>query len=156
MSNTPNSTLPLPTILTRDKPNVPTSSSSPLSSIFMLNGTPPPQVQPVKKCIFHRQCCRNHQVISANQQQQQDLQKRIIGGVASGTCTQATVATTTGGNRTPYTRDAISTNVQPQHNASLIADRYLLMDLVEGSSMYKCVDIRTQEELVCKVRPFAI
>lgn len=39
-----------------------------------------------------------------------------------------------------------------QMNAALLAERYLLMDLVEGSTLYKCMDVRTHEELVCKVR----
>lgn len=40
--------------------------------------------------------------------------------------------------------------VQPM-NAALLAERYLLMDLVEGSTLYKCLDVKTHEELVCKV-----
>lgn len=49
-------------------------------------------------------------------------------------------------------RDAISTNISPQLNAALLQDRYLLLDLVDGSSFYKCIDIQTQKMLVCKVR----
>lgn len=41
-----------------------------------------------------------------------------------------------------------------QLNASLLAERYLLMDMVEGSTLYKCIDVRTYEELVCKVSDF--
>lgn len=41
-----------------------------------------------------------------------------------------------------------------QLNAALLAERYLLMDLVEGSTLYKCIDVKTHEELVCKVRIF--
>lgn len=37
-------------------------------------------------------------------------------------------------------------------NAALLAERYLLLDLVEGSTLYKCIDVKTHEELVCKVR----
>lgn len=48
-------------------------------------------------------------------------------------------------------RDAISTNITPQLNAALLQDRYLLLDLVDGSSFYKCIDIQTQKMLVCKV-----
>lgn len=39
-----------------------------------------------------------------------------------------------------------------QMNAALLAERYLLMDLVDGSTLYKCMDVKTHEELVCKVR----
>lgn len=49
-------------------------------------------------------------------------------------------------------RDAISTNITPQLNAALLQDRYLLLDLVDGSSFYKCIDIQTQKMLVCKVK----
>lgn len=41
-----------------------------------------------------------------------------------------------------------------QLNAALLAERYLLMDLVEGSTLYKCIDVKTHEELVCKVNTF--
>lgn len=36
--------------------------------------------------------------------------------------------------------------------ATVVADKYLLLDQVEGSSLYRCMDVNTQEELVCKVR----
>ncbi|XP_022914158.2 tribbles homolog 2 isoform X1 [Onthophagus taurus] len=36
---------------------------------------------------------------------------------------------------------------------TIIGNKYVLLDTVEGSSMYKCVDIRTKEEYVCKVVP---
>lgn len=52
---------------------------------------------------------------------------------------------------TQANRDAISTNITPQLNAALLQDRYLLLDLVDGSSFYKCIDIQTQKMLVCKV-----
>lgn len=48
-------------------------------------------------------------------------------------------------------RDAISSNVTPPLNAAVLAERYLLLDSVEGSSLYRCIDIKTQEELVCKI-----
>lgn len=38
-----------------------------------------------------------------------------------------------------------------QMNAALLAERYLLLDLVEGSTLYKCIDVKSHEELVCKV-----
>lgn len=40
--------------------------------------------------------------------------------------------------------------------ASVIADKYYLLDQVEGSSLYRCVDIKTRDELVCKVRNTSI
>lgn len=38
-----------------------------------------------------------------------------------------------------------------QLKTSIIADKYQLFEQVEGSSLYRCVDINTKEELVCKV-----
>ena len=116
-----------------------------------------------KKCTFHRQCLHiqsppqpgqptqpviQHQIqlplqtppqqqLLHHQQVQQQI--RINQGNAS--------------NRpnTQANRDAITTNISPQLNAALLQDRYLLLDLVDGSSFYKCIDIQTQKMLVCKV-----
>lgn len=35
--------------------------------------------------------------------------------------------------------------------ATIVAEKYLMLDQVEGSSLYRCVDVNTHEELVCKV-----
>lgn len=35
--------------------------------------------------------------------------------------------------------------------ASVVADKYLLLEQVEGSSLFRCIDVHTQEELVCKI-----
>lgn len=35
--------------------------------------------------------------------------------------------------------------------ASLVANKYLILDQLEGSALYTCIDVHTQEELVCKV-----
>lgn len=39
-----------------------------------------------------------------------------------------------------------------QMSATLLAERYLLLDLVDGSTLYKCIDVKSREELVCKVK----
>lgn len=46
----------------------------------------------------------------------------------------------------------------PQHQfqAALVAEKYLLLEQVEGSSLCRCVDVRTQEEYVCKVSSYLI
>lgn len=46
----------------------------------------------------------------------------------------------------------------PQHQfqAALVAEKYLLLEQVEGSSLCRCVDVRTHEEYVCKVSPTSI
>lgn len=36
-------------------------------------------------------------------------------------------------------------------NAALLADRYLLLEPLKGTSLYKCIDVRTYRDLVCKV-----
>ncbi|GBP51916.1 hypothetical protein EVAR_80010_1 [Eumeta japonica] len=38
-----------------------------------------------------------------------------------------------------------------QFQAALVAEKYLLLEQVEGSSLCRCVDVRTQEEYVCKL-----
>jgi len=48
-------------------------------------------------------------------------------------------------------KDAVQVNSTPQANACLIADRYLLLDPYEGSSLYKSFDISTKREFVCKI-----
>lgn len=37
------------------------------------------------------------------------------------------------------------------HSPLVIGDKYRLMDLVDGSSFYKCVNIATEEEYACKI-----
>lgn len=119
-----------------------------------------------KKCTFHRQCLHiqsptQQQTMAGQQQTQAVVQNHRIqlplqtppqqllhhqqlqqqsnsSPVASRASTQVN-------------RDAISTNISPQLNAALLQDRYLLLDLVDGSSFYKCIDIQTQKMLVCKV-----
>lgn len=84
----------------------------------------------------------------------QQQQIRISGAVNSNNVTSAAVISGVAAiNRasTQVNRDAISTNTSPQLNAALLQDRYLLLDLVDGSSFYKCIDIQTQKMLVCKV-----
>lgn len=102
-----------------------------------------------KKCLFHRQFVRPlHQQLLQNHQQQQQ-QIRISNQIVSTT----NIQNSSNSNRTTHvtTRDAITTNPLPPLNAALLQDRYLLLDLVDGSSFHKCVDIRTQKMLVCKV-----
>lgn len=46
----------------------------------------------------------------------------------------------------------LSPNQTDKHfQTSVVADKYLLLEQAEGSSLYRCVDVNTQEELVCKV-----
>lgn len=52
-------------------------------------------------------------------------------------------------DRTLTSNDAFQCDKQLK--TSIIADKYQLFEQVEGSSLYRCVDINTKEELVCKV-----
>jgi hypothetical protein len=129
-----------------------------------------------KKCTFHQQCLHiqspqsqqpgqpqttahliQHQIQLPLQTPPQLLhhpqqQLRISNSKIPNNSTS--VAGSVAVNRTSAqaNRDAISTNITPPPmNAALLQDRYLLLDLVDGSSFYKCIDIQTQKMLVCKV-----
>ncbi|XP_058819765.1 tribbles homolog 2-like [Topomyia yanbarensis] len=96
-----------------------------------------------KKCPYHRQCYRNH---NHSQQQLQQQQLQLNGN--------RTAVNSAGGASSAALypqRDAISTNAAPPLNAAVLAERYLLLDIVEGSSLYRCIDIKMQDELVCKI-----
>lgn len=45
----------------------------------------------------------------------------------------------------------LGSNHEDAHFQAIISDKYLLLDQVEGSSLYRCVNIATKEELVCKI-----
>lgn len=56
--------------------------------------------------------------------------------------------------RVTSSRDQMTLNSnqgEKHFQATIVADKYLLLDQVEGSSLYRCMDVNTQEELVCKV-----
>ena len=93
----------------------------------------PPSSLHLKKCLFHRQRAHPQQQAQQHQQQLQLLRLNQQSGKGQ------------------VQRDAISGNIAPQLNAALLHERYLLLDLVEGSSFYRCIDIQTQQKLVCKV-----
>ncbi|XP_055637769.1 tribbles homolog 2-like [Toxorhynchites rutilus septentrionalis] len=114
------------------------ASSSAVSSVAVAGAASAANNGPTnKKCPYHRQCYRNHH----HHQQQSSSSRRMINTTASGAGSTALYPQ----------RDAISTNATPPLNAAVLAERYLLLDIVEGSSLYRCVDIKTQEELVCKI-----
>lgn len=131
-----------------------------------------------KKCTFHRQCLhiqsppqQQQQPAPGQQQAQAAIQhhqiqlplptppqqllhhQQIQQQIRINNSSTPTTVASAAANRasTQANRDAISTNISPQLNAALLQDRYLLLDLVDGSSFYKCIDIQTQKMLVCKV-----
>ncbi|XP_053690594.1 tribbles homolog 2 [Sabethes cyaneus] len=118
------------------------SGSSPASSLALAGSTSAANNGPTnKKCPYHRQCYRNHHHPQQTQSQSQQAGSRRMAITVNGMNSAALYPQ----------RDAISTNVAPPLNAVVLAERYLLLDVVEGSSLYRCVDIKTQEELVCKI-----
>lgn len=116
------------------------SSGSAASSLALAGSAAAAAVGPAnKKCPYHRQCYRNHH--HHQQQQQQQVGGRRVVSTANGAGSTALYPQ----------RDAISTNAAPPLNATILAERYLLLDVVEGSSLFRCTDLKTQEELVCKI-----
>lgn len=117
-----------------------------------------------KKCIYHR---RGTTVVEPiNQHRSRFVGSSTSSTVVAGTTTNSTVTTppnqssvipsSIGGIPASTTGQlAIGPNeLAQQVNGALIAERYLLLDLVDGNSMYKCYDVKAMEELVCKVRFF--
>lgn len=151
------------------------SSATVPQIVSILNPASSGGVSNAKKCTFHRQCLHiqspqnqpagqqqapvvsqliQHQIqlplqtppqlLHQLQQQQIRISNSQIPTPGAAIVNRAS---------TQANRDAISTNITPPPmNAALLQDRYLLLDLVDGSSFYKCIDIQTQKMLVCKVR----
>lgn len=115
-----------------------------------------------KKCIHHRM---SHCGRTAVVQSQQQRVVRVGNGsavITGGNNSCSSVAGTTGNASSSVAgqqNGAINTQVGIQSqpglvqpvSAALLADRYLLLDLVDGSSLYRCIDVRSHDELVCKV-----
>lgn len=55
-------------------------------------------------------------------------------------------------NLQPATPPTYATNKEPV-TATKVADKYLLLDRLEGSTLRHCINIKSQEEFVCKVVP---
>lgn len=56
-----------------------------------------------------------------------------------------TIITTKTPSKFPFSADL------QQAGAAILGDRYILLDLCDGTSLYKCIDVKTKEEFVCKV-----
>uniref|UniRef100_A0A2M4A6S5 Putative pseudokinase domain of tribbles n=1 Tax=Anopheles triannulatus TaxID=58253 RepID=A0A2M4A6S5_9DIPT len=97
---------------------------------------------------------RHHPYAVLHQQQQQHHQQGSSsrGSASSASSNSASSATPSMMMMGQRQRDAISANVAlPPANASVVADRYLLMEQIEGNNVYRCCDIQSHEELVCKI-----
>lgn len=115
-----------------------------------------------KKCIHHRMSHCGRTAVAQSQQRV----VRVGNGsavITGGTNSCGSVAGATGNSSNTVagqqSSGAINTQVGIQSqpglvqpvSAALLADRYLLLDLVDGSSLYRCIDVRSHDELVCKV-----
>lgn len=130
----------------------PTSSATVPQIMNILNSN-------AKKCTFHRQClhiqspqtAQPSPPVAQQHQIQMPLQTPPQQQLLHHQQVQQQIRINQSRPNSQANRDAISTNTSPQLNAALLQDRYLLLDLVDGSSFYKCIDIQTQKMLVCKV-----
>lgn len=68
---------------------------------------------------------------------QQVIRSAIVGN--------RTIITTKTPSKFPFSADL------KQAGAAILGDRYILLDLCDGTSLYKCIDVKTKEEFVCKV-----
>uniref|UniRef100_A0A8W7K7L7 Protein kinase domain-containing protein n=2 Tax=Anopheles albimanus TaxID=7167 RepID=A0A8W7K7L7_ANOAL len=109
--------------------------------------------------IHHR---RHHPYAVVQQQQQQQYyhqqQHQQQGSSSRGSASSSSSSSCSSASIAPSAmmgqrqRDALSANVAlPPANASVVADRYLLMEQIEGNNVYRCCDIQSHEELVCKI-----
>ena len=56
----------------------------------------------------------------------------------------------------PFSTPRTDPTVPPghkEHGFNLVGRKYLLLDQLEGSHLQRCIDVQTQMEYVCKVRP---
>ncbi|XP_049286137.1 tribbles homolog 2 [Anopheles funestus] len=109
-----------------------------------------------KKCPYHRHCSSHpyhlHRHLQ-HQQQQQAPGSSFLAGSNRYRNDGSAASSSNGAPSASYPlRDAISANVTPPPlNAVILVDRYLLMEPVEGNNLYRCYDIKSHEELVCKI-----
>uniref|UniRef100_A0A2M4CGQ3 Putative serine/threonine protein kinase n=1 Tax=Anopheles darlingi TaxID=43151 RepID=A0A2M4CGQ3_ANODA len=97
---------------------------------------------------------RRHHPYAVLQQQQQQQQHhhQQQGSSSRGSAPSSPSSSISSSMMGQRQRDAISANVAlPPANASVVADRYLLMEQIEGNNVYRCCDIQSHEELVCKI-----
>lgn len=74
---------------------------------------------------------------NSNTVPQQVIRSAIVGN--------RTIITTKTPSKFPFSADL------KQAGAAILGDRYILLDLCDGTSLYKCIDVKTKEEFVCKV-----
>lgn len=55
-----------------------------------------------------------------------------------------------------YTQTQTQTDPEQVVHPSMVADKYLLLELLDGSSLCRCVHVKSQQEFVCKVLYFVL
>lgn len=80
---------------------------------------------------------RQQQQQQGNNAPQQVIRSAIVGN--------RTIITTKTPSKFPFSAEL------KQAGAAILGDRYILLDLCDGTSLYKCIDVKTKEEFVCKV-----
>lgn len=79
-----------------------------------------------------------YQLHFQQQQQQQQQQKQTV-------CVNQLCPNLQPSSPLPY-----SSPSNEQFSASLVGNKYLMLEMVEGSTLCRCINVHTQEELVCK------
>ncbi|XP_058058416.1 tribbles homolog 2-like [Anopheles bellator] len=107
-----------------------------------------------KKCPYHRHCSRAHQhpQFAGFGVHHQRHHHHPYAAQTARYRSVAAASPSSSPTIHPQQRDAISSNVMPPPaNATVLAERYLMLEPVEGNNLYRCFDIRTHEEMVCKI-----
>lgn len=119
-----------------------------------VNGTGVSNGGEQKKCFHHRLSHCGRFPMHTQQCQQRVMRVPATSPNAEGAANSGSAASPENGGGTG-TGQVPPGVILPPANAALLAERYLLLDLVDGGSLYKCVDVKTHEELVCKVKVIA-
>lgn len=105
-----------------------------------------------KKCQYHCNSGRHRSHLNNNNHHTnlspRDAGARYLQAAAAGTVNNQ--QSNCCGSSRNSTQDIVD-GPPPPTNSSLINDRYLMLDLVEGSTLFKCIDVKANSEHVCKV-----
>lgn len=131
------------------------SNNAAPNSVQIPHPPPPPQQQLQQQ---QQQIQQNRPLNFQPQQTTQQTQTDANGSQISVTSSSAIVGNTTIiTTKTPSIArgslpfDQASADLQ-QTSAALLADRYILLDVLDGgAALYKCIDVKSKEEFVCKV-----
>lgn len=120
------------------QPRTQQSSSTTSSSSVVTAGTMPRMAIPSGTILSGGARRTSQQQQAPNvPQNHQVIRSAIVGN--------RTIITTKTPSKFPFSADL------QQAGAAILGDRYILLDLCDGTSLYKCIDVKTKEEFVCKV-----